>query len=167
MSEIMLQAMEKLQRERDELHRETIEQCRLLGMGGERELKLLGEVERLKRELDEARTQEKWHFDNYVYTQELYNELREERDRLAEALEDIANCGVYGHKKPPSLIEGSIWLVSAYDIAHSCVVRAREALAAVKGEEPEDPHKYCRGGGGNNFHCGCKYDAQNHESYYP
>jgi len=75
MSEIMLQAMEKLQRERDDLRRETIEQSRLLGMGGERELKLLGEVERLKRELDEARTQEKWHFDNYVFTQELYNKL--------------------------------------------------------------------------------------------
>jgi hypothetical protein len=128
---------------------------------------MLQAMEKLQRELDEARTQEKWHFDNYVYTQELYNELREERDRLAEALEDIANCGVYGHKKPPSLIKGFIWLVSAYDIAHSCVVRARDALAAVKGEEPEDPHKYCRGGGGNNFHCGCKYDAQNHESYYP
>jgi hypothetical protein len=42
-----------------------------------------------------------------------------------------------------------------------------DKLAAVKGEEPADPHKYCRGGGGNNFHCGCKYDAQNHESYYP
>jgi hypothetical protein len=43
----------------------------------------------------------------------------------------------------------------------------REAIASVKAEEPEDPHKYCRGGGGNNFHCGCKYDAQNHESFYP
>jgi hypothetical protein len=154
MSEIMLQAMEKLQRERDELRRETIEQCRLLGMGGERELKLLGEVERLKRELDEARTQEKWHFDNYVYTQELYNELREERDRLAEALRGLSQpLGRYDYT-----------VAELDDIVRKI---ALEALAAAKGEEPEDPHKYCRGGGGNNFHCGCKYDAQNHESYYP
>jgi hypothetical protein len=124
---------------------------------------------------------------NYEFTQEIHGlreqrdvimgrlsethmrmtEAEKQRDRLAEALEDIANCGVYGHKKPPLLIEGFIWLVTAYDIAHSCVARAREALAAAKGEEPVDPHKYCRGGGGNNFHCGCKYDAQNHESYYP
>jgi chromosome segregation ATPase len=144
MSEIMLQAMEKLQRERDELRRETIEQCRLLGMGGERELKLLGEVERLKRELDEARTQEKWHFDNYVYTQELYNELREERDRLAEALRGLSQpLGRYDYT-----------VAELDDIVRKI---ALEALAAAKGEEPEDPHKYCRGGGGNNFHCGCKY----------
>jgi len=154
MSEIMLQAMEKLQRERDDLRRETIEQSRLLGMGGERELKLLGEVERLKRELDEARTQEKWHFDNYVYTQELYNELREERDRLAEALRGLSQpLGRYDYT-----------VAELDDIVRKI---ALEALAAAKGEEPEDPHKYCRGGGGNNFHCGCKYDAQNHESYYP
>jgi hypothetical protein len=145
MSEIMLQAMEKLQRERDELHRETIEQCRLLGMGGERELKLIGEVERLKRELDEARTQEKWHFDNYVYTQELYNELREQMDALAKALEIVRDadndCHSDGLQTIPPAVRHEIDL----------------ALAAVKGEEPEDPHKYCRGGGGNNFHCGCKY----------
>jgi hypothetical protein len=107
---------------------------------------MLQAMEKLQRELNEARTQEKWHFDNYVYTQELYNELREERDRLAEALDKIRRWGCTdGH----------------------CSHIAGEALAAVKGEEPEDPHKYCRGGGGNNFHCGCKYDAQNHESYYP
>jgi len=45
--------------------------------------------------------------------------------------------------------------------------QAQPQPAAAKGGEPEDPHKYCRRGGGNNFHCGCKYDAQNHESYYP
>jgi len=121
MSEIMLQAMEKLQRERDELHRETIEQCRLLGMGGERELKLLGEVERLKRELDEARTQEKWHFDNYVYTQELYNELREQMDALAKALKMVRDadndCYSDGFQTIPPEIRNEI----------------DEALAAVKG----------------------------------
>ena len=25
--------------------------------------------------------------------------------------------------------------------------------------ESKDPHRFCRGGGGNNFHCGCKYDG--------
>jgi chaperonin GroEL (HSP60 family) len=97
MSEIMLQAMEKLQRERDELRRETIEQCRLLGMGGERELKLIEEVERLKRELNEARTQEKWHFDNYVFAQKEYLKLREQRvssisNELADAKRELDNA---------------------------------------------------------------------------
>jgi hypothetical protein len=26
-------------------------------------------------------------------------------------------------------------------------------------EEREDAHHFCRAGGGNNFHCGCKYDS--------
>jgi hypothetical protein len=68
---------------------------------------------------------------------------REQRDKLAEAVESFLSQQV------------------------APLAPLREALAAVKGVEPEDPHKYCRGGGGNNFHCGCKYDAQNHESYYP
>ena len=25
--------------------------------------------------------------------------------------------------------------------------------------ESKDTHRFCRGGGGNNFHCGCKYDG--------
>jgi hypothetical protein len=33
------------------------------------------------------------------------------------------------------------------------------SFGAYYDNPPEDPHKYCRGGGGNNFHCGCKYDA--------
>jgi len=27
-------------------------------------------------------------------------------------------------------------------------------------EEGKDEHKYCRGGGGNNFNCGCKYNIE-------
>jgi len=69
--------------------------------------------------------------------------VTDQRDRLAEVLESFLSQQV------------------------APVAPLREALAAVKKEEPEDPHKYCRGGGGDNFHCGCKYDAQNHESYYP
>jgi hypothetical protein len=134
MSEIMLQAMEKLQRERDELRRETIEQCRLLGMGGERELKLIGEVERLKRELDEARTQEKWHFDNYVYTQELYNELREQMDALAKALEELIRLD--DQMNDPDYEESGTY-AGAYYCYYKGESRtwgnAREALAAVKG----------------------------------
>jgi chromosome segregation ATPase len=81
--------------------------------------------------------------------------MRRQRDRLAKALEIVRDaendCHSDGFQTIPPAVRHEIDL----------------ALAAVKGEEPEDPHKYCRGGGGNNFHCGCKYDAQNHESYYP
>jgi hypothetical protein len=90
-------------------------------MCGERELKLIGEVERLKRELaeanvyadklaaglpegmlpkdiellrkancdfaqelQEARTQEKLHFDNYVFAQDQYNALAEAAREVIE-----------------------------------------------------------------------------------
>jgi preprotein translocase subunit SecA len=74
---------------------------------------------------------------------EVVDRVKRQRDRLAEAVESFLSQQV------------------------APLAPLREALAAAKGEEPVDPHKYCRGGGGNNFHCGCKYDAQNHESYYP
>ncbi len=48
---------------------------------------MLRAMEKLQRERDEARTQEKWHFDNYVFAQEECLKLREQRDRLAEELE--------------------------------------------------------------------------------
>jgi hypothetical protein len=79
---------------------------------------------------------------------EVIDRVKRQRDTLADALNGIiVDC--------------------SYDLPSWRVEESKEALAAVKGEEPEDPHKYCRGGGGNNFHCGCKYDAQNHESFYP
>jgi chromosome segregation ATPase len=84
MSEIILRAMEKIQRERDELHRETIEQSRLLGMSGEREADLRGKISRLERELDEMRAQEKSHFDNYVFAQDQYNALAEAAREVIE-----------------------------------------------------------------------------------
>jgi hypothetical protein len=73
--------------------------------------------------------------------------MRRQRDRLAKALEIVRDadndCHSDGLQTIPPAVRHEIDL----------------ALAAVKGEEPVDPHKYCRGGGGNNFHCGCKYDA--------
>ena len=76
--------------------------------------------------------------------------------------DQVSQCDCLGAvgKKPPHFIKGEI----KYSLPNS---QAQPQPAAAKGEEPEDPHKYCRGGGGNNFHCGCKYDAQNHESFYP
>lgn len=42
--------------------------------------------------------------------------------------------------------------------------QARQALPDAEcSEQPKpeskDPHRFCRGGGGNNIHCGCKYDG--------
>jgi hypothetical protein len=81
MSELILQAMEKLQRGRDELHRETIEQSRLLGMSGEREADLRGKVMRLERELVEAREQLDEALSNLEFRRELYVVLAERCDR--------------------------------------------------------------------------------------
>jgi len=66
--------------------------------------------------------------------------VTEQRDRLAEALRQIASSD-------PN------W--------RDCLLIAREALQSLNQPEPEskDPHRFCRGGGGNNFHCGCKYDS--------
>jgi len=66
--------------------------------------------------------------------------VTEQRDRLAEALRQIASSD-------PN------W--------RDCLLIAREALQSLNQPEPEskDPHRFCRGGGGNNFHCGCKYDG--------
>jgi hypothetical protein len=66
--------------------------------------------------------------------------VTEQRDRLAEALTEIA-------RGEPN------WA--------GCVVLAREVIQSLNQTEPEskDPHRFCRGGGGNNFHCGCKYDG--------
>jgi len=86
------------------------------------------------------------YYDRFAIARELESELAEtkgQRDRLAEALREL--CETLLVKEPRDIT----------DLLH----KAGEALAAVKGEEPVDPHKYCRGGGGNNFHCGCKYDA--------
>jgi hypothetical protein len=95
-------------------------------------------------------------------------EAQQQRDRLAEALGKLIRLD-------DQMIDPDYEESGTYAGAYYCYYKgerdtwdnAREALAAAKGEEPVDPHKYCRGGGGNNFHCGCKYDAQNHESYYP
>jgi hypothetical protein len=54
MSEIIFQAMEKIQRDRDQLSRENLELSRLLGMSGEREADLRGKISRLERELAES-----------------------------------------------------------------------------------------------------------------
>jgi len=72
---------------------------------------------------------------------ELQTELTavtEQRDRLVEALESIVD---YQNRYPESI--------------------ATEALQSLSQPKPEskDPHRFCRGGGGNNFHCGCKYDG--------
>jgi hypothetical protein len=83
---------------------------------------MLQAMEKLQRERDEARTQEKWHFDNYVYTQELYNELREQMDALAKALEIVRDadndCHSDGLQTIPPAVRHEIDL----------------ALAAVKGK---------------------------------
>ena len=112
---------------------------------------MLQAMEKLQRERDEAQTQEKWHFDNYVFAQEECLKLREQRDALAVALE-MAYCEMR-HRADCNSQTAEKCTCGLVDTA--AVVR--EAIASVKAEEPEDPHKYCRGGGGNNFHCGCKY----------
>jgi len=81
---------------------------------------MLQAMEKLQRERDEARTQEKWHFDNYVFAQEECLKLREQRDALAEALQRIA--------------EGSS--CCACRGSAELVTIAREALAAAKGGTP-------------------------------
>jgi chromosome segregation ATPase len=74
------------------------------------------------------------------YASDQLHKVTEQRDRLAEALTEIA-------RGEPN------WA--------GCVVLAREVIQSLNQTEPEskDPHRFCRGGGGNNFHCGCKYDG--------
>jgi hypothetical protein len=117
---------------------------------------------------------------NYEFTQEIHG-LREQRDVIMGRLSETHTRMTEAEKQRDRLAVICGELIAAVRI-NSMRDTFREAtreqidqwlkqwvdkLAAVKGEEPVDPHKYCRGGGGNNFHCGCKYDAQNHESYYP
>ena len=55
-------------------------------------------------------------------------------------------------------------LDDTFDIVHATAAQRAEAFLRTIGKwatnqnEP-DPHRFCRGGGGNNFHCGCKYDS--------
>jgi len=56
-SEVIFTAMEKLVRERDEAREDADEQARLLGMSGEREAALRGELDRLKQELANMKDQ--------------------------------------------------------------------------------------------------------------
>jgi predicted nucleic acid-binding Zn-ribbon protein len=129
MSELILQAMEKIQRDRDQLSRENLELSRLLGMSGEREADLRGKIARLERELVEAREQlddaivEAAHYMRQAMKVEReLAEAREQRDMLAEALEyvvddlDVETRGRIGHSGK--------WC---------SLITAREALAAVKG----------------------------------
>jgi len=117
---------------------------------------------------------------NYEFTQEIHG-LREQRDVIMGRLSETHMRMTEAEKQRDRLALICGELIAAVRI-NSMRDTFREAtceqidqwlkqwvdkLAAVKGEEPVDPHKHCRGGGGNNFHCGCKYDAQNHESYYP
>jgi len=69
--------------------------------------------------------------------------VRKQRDRLAEALEITRDR------------------LSFYSPLDDCIDSADEALQSLNKPKPEskDPHRFCRGGGGNNFHCGCKYDG--------
>jgi hypothetical protein len=133
------------------------------------------DARQLEHELAEAREHLKRTFEELYETQQSLGLktgqvtlVTMQRDRLAEALEKLIRLD--DQMNDPDYEESG-----TYAGAYYCYYKgerdtwdnAREALAAVKGEEPVDPHKYCRGGGGDNFHCGCKYDAQNHESYYP
>jgi hypothetical protein len=34
-----------------------------------------------------------------------------------------------------------------------------QQIIIAKSKRTGDPHRFCRAGGGNNFHCGCKYDS--------
>jgi len=82
---------------------------------------------------------------------ELCGTLRKQRDRLAEAL-----------KKAAPIVSR---YPSGWDFSHDELDEAddeiTEALQSLNQSKPEskDPHRFCRGGGGNNFHCGCKYDG--------
>jgi uncharacterized coiled-coil DUF342 family protein len=103
---------------------------------------------------------------NYEFTQEIHG-LREQRDVIMQRLSETHMRMTETEKQRDRLAEALRGLsqpLGRYDYTVAeldDIVRkiALEALAAVKGEEPVDPHKHCRGGGGNNFHCGCKYDA--------
>lgn len=93
--------------------------------------------DRLKEELQDARL-------FWAKYEDRYFEAREQRDKLAEALEMVRDADDDCHKDGLPTIPP----VARHEIDQAL------GVVAVK-----DPHKFCRGGGGNNFHCGCKYDS--------
>jgi hypothetical protein len=81
--------------------------------------------------------------------------VTEQRDRLAEALIKCREDSVCEQVRMEKCR-----YTKAADESQANIDRADKALQYLnQPTEPEskDPHRFCRGGGGNNFHCGCKY----------
>ncbi len=77
----------QLERELAEAMEEGEEQARLLGMSGEREAGLLAEIDRLKRELAEAREEIDECFAVFQFATECAGDMRKQRDEAKEALQ--------------------------------------------------------------------------------
>lgn len=69
----------------NKLERELAEQCRLNGMGAEREAKLMAQLAEAKRELDNAESDKRQADTDTIRALRERNEARQQRDRLAEA----------------------------------------------------------------------------------
>jgi hypothetical protein len=98
---------------------------------------------KLERERDEAREQRDGLRPGIDYASDQLTTVTEQRDRLAEALQKLADCD---------------WVITPHDRMDAVRTIAREALQSLTQNDP-DPHRFCRAGGGNNIHCGCKYDS--------
>lgn len=99
----------------NKLERELAEQCRLNGMGAEREAKLMAQLAEAKRELDNAESDKRQADTDTIRALRERNEARQQRDRLADALREIIDLST---QIPDPTREAEI---------------AREAIAAVEG----------------------------------
>lgn len=102
---------------------------------------------------------------------QLHTELADAKCKLAKYQNDSGDDSLYNVRRLRSELNESIKqrdearrLAEKYRYL-SCESQeeADETLLPWENNQPKpeskDPHRFCRGGGGNNFHCGCKYDG--------
>jgi hypothetical protein len=87
--------------------------------------------------------------------------VTEQRDRLAEALNRIANNNVQDLPETDYAYElgrmEGIAKIALQSLTTNTPDQERKSPAS--GGSQNDPHRHCYGGGGNNIHCGCKYNG--------
>lgn len=102
---------------------------------------------------------------------QLHTELADAKCKLAKYQNDSGDDSLYNVRRLRSELNESIKqrdearrLAEKYRyLSGESQEEADETLLPWENNQPKpeskDPHRFCRGGGGNNFHCGCKYDG--------
>ena len=119
------------------------------------------EVERLKLELTALTEQRDGLKQAVDCASDLLASITEQRDRLAEAMrqmwpfieeDDYPNCNT------PAFNAAILKYKEALQ-SLTTNTKDQERKSPASGGSQNDPHRHCYGGGGNNIHCGCKYNG--------